>query len=214
MHALRLDHLTVIAPTLSEGVEHIRESLDVDVPFGARHHYMGTHNHRVQLGDGVYLEVVAVDPDGKAPPRNRWFGLDDARALRRHWDAGRRLRGWVASTTRMDDVIGDHPGVFGEMVALPFDAPTFDFSLRGDGALPLDGLAPSMIDHRDDPTDLRAIPDLGARLVSYTIETPEPDAAERLYDALNIDRPPTVVYGATLRYTAVIETPSGRRTLT
>jgi len=175
---------------------------------------MGTHNHRLQRGDGVYLEIVAVDPDGKAPPCGRRFGLDNVGTVRSHWDAGRRLRGWVASTTRMKDVIGGHPGVFGERIALPFDAPEFDFSMRSDGALPLDGLAPSMIDHRDDPTDLSAIPNLGARLISYSIETPEPDAAKRLYSALKIDRPPMVVKGDTLRYTAAIDTPSGRRTLT
>ena len=30
---LKLDHLTVIAPSLAEGVEHVRNCLDLDVPF-------------------------------------------------------------------------------------------------------------------------------------------------------------------------------------
>ncbi|MGO4676892.1 VOC family protein [Bosea sp. 2YAB26] len=42
---LTLDHLTVIAPTLVEGVAHVRSCLDLDVPFGQRHGYMGTYNH-------------------------------------------------------------------------------------------------------------------------------------------------------------------------
>jgi len=60
---LKLDHITVIAPTLAEGVAHVRACLDIEVPFGTRHTYMGTHNHRLQLGNRVYLEIVALDPD-------------------------------------------------------------------------------------------------------------------------------------------------------
>ena len=80
---LALDHLSVIAPTLAEGVDHVRACLDLDVPFGQRHGYMGTYNHLLQLGGTVYLEIVALDPDGRSPGRARWFGLDDQRQVRR-----------------------------------------------------------------------------------------------------------------------------------
>src|SRR5262245_30859908 len=53
---LKLDHLTVIAPTLTEGVAHVRSCIDLDVPFGQRHGCMGTHNHLLQLGDSVALD--------------------------------------------------------------------------------------------------------------------------------------------------------------
>src|SRR5258706_4637367 len=59
---LKLDHISIIAPSLAEGVLHVRTCLDLDVPFGQRHAYMGTHNHLLQLGDMVYLEIVALDP--------------------------------------------------------------------------------------------------------------------------------------------------------
>lgn len=74
---LKLDHITVIAPTLIEGVSHVQNCLDLEVPFGTRHDYMGTHNHRLQLGNNVYLEIVALDPAGTEPGRQRWFGLDN-----------------------------------------------------------------------------------------------------------------------------------------
>ncbi|HVI91731.1 MAG TPA: VOC family protein [Dongiaceae bacterium] len=45
---LKLDHLTVIAPTLTEGVSHVQNCLDLDIPFGTHHDYMGTHNHRLR----------------------------------------------------------------------------------------------------------------------------------------------------------------------
>ncbi|WP_312034880.1 VOC family protein [Methylorubrum rhodesianum] len=133
---LRLDHLTVIAPTLAEGVDHVRACLDLDVPFGQRHAYMGTHNHLLQLGDLTYLEIIAVDPDAAPPRRARWFGLDDHRRVRRDWDNGRRLRGWVARTDAMDWVLEGREGTFGRKVGLPFDDPAFDFAIPEDGSLP------------------------------------------------------------------------------
>ncbi len=211
---LKLDHLTVIAPTLPEGVSHVRDCLDLDVPFGTRHAYMGTHNHRLQLGDAIYLEIVALDPNGTAPGRPRWFGLDDQETVRSDWDDGRRLRGWVASTVDIAAMLQRHPGIFGEAVPLPFADPAFDFSIPPDGSLPLDGAAPSLIDHRDDPTSMADIPDLDARLSSLTLDHPEPDTITALYEALAIDRPPAILTGPALRYRARIDTPTGPKELT
>ena len=211
---LKLDHLTVIAPTLIEGVSHVRNCLDLDVPFGTRHDYMGTHNHRLQLGNAVYLEIVALDPAGTRPDRPRWFGLDNQEIVRSDWDEGRRLRGWIASTVDMAVAIETRRDVFGEKVPLPPANPAFDFSIPVDGSLPLGGAAPSLIDHRDDPTKMAEIPDLGARLQSLTLEHPDAAAIAVLYRDLSIDRPPQVVPGAKIRFRAQIETPSGLKELT
>jgi Glyoxalase-like domain len=113
---LKLDHISVIAPSLAEGVSHVRACLDLDVPFGQRHAYMGTYNHLLQLGDTVYLEIVALDPEADGPGRPRWFGLDDQKKVRSDWDEGRRLRGWVARTDAIDAIVAGHRGIFGEKV--------------------------------------------------------------------------------------------------
>ncbi|WP_298241621.1 VOC family protein [uncultured Bradyrhizobium sp.] len=211
---LKLDHITVVAPNLAEGVLHVRNCLDLDVPFGQRHAYMGTHNHLLQLGDTVYLEIVALDPDAAAPGRPRWFGLDDQKQVRSDWDEGRRLRGWVARTDMIDAIIARHGDLFGAKVPLPTSDPAFDFAIPNDGSLPLDGAAPSIIDRRGKPRSMAAIADLGARLKSFTLEHPEPAALETLYRALTIDRPPDIVQGPKPRYRARIETPGGPRELT
>lgn len=210
---LKLDHLTVIAPTLREGVAHLRECLGLDVPFGQRHHYMGTHNHLLQLGGQVYLEVVAIDPDGAKPPCPRWFGLDDQKAVRAAWESGRRLRGWVAGTDDIHAVLAGREDIFGKAVSLPPAAPVFEFSLRDDGALPLDGAAPSLIDRRGKARSMATIPDLGARLVDFTLQHPDPAAIAALYQGLRIDRPPVIGPGDALRYRARIETPAGVKEL-
>jgi hypothetical protein len=211
---LTLDHITVIAPSLADGVAHVRACLDLDVPFGQRHAYMGTHNHLLQLGDMVYLEIVALDPEADGPGRPRWFGLDDQKTVRADWDEGRRLRGWVARADSIDAILAGRRDLFGEKVALPADNPSFDFAIPNDGSLPLDGAAPCIIDRRGKPRSMAAIADLGARLRSFALEHPDPAAVEALYRAITVDRPPAIGRGARLRYRAQIETPTGLKELT
>jgi len=210
---LKLDHLTVIAPTLAEGVAHVRACLDLDVPFGQRHGYMGSHNHLLQLGDMVYLEIVALDPDGAAPARPRWFGLDDQVRVRADWDDGRRLRGWVARTDDINGSLKGREGIFGVKVALPASDPSFDFAIPPDGSLPLDGAAPSIIDRRGKPRSMATIADLGARLCSFSVEHPDPQALSSFYRELGIDRAPAAMPGQKPRYRAQIKTPAGLKEL-
>ncbi|WP_342360707.1 VOC family protein [Terrarubrum flagellatum] len=209
----KLDHLTVIAPTLAEGVAHISACIDLDVPFGQRHAYMGTHNHLLQLGDSIYLEIVALDPDAEAPGRARWFGLDDQKAVRANWDAGRRLRGWVARTDAIDLFLAGRETIFGKKVSLPWVASAFEFAIPDDGSLPLDGAAPSIIDRRGKPRSMATMADLGARLRSFSLEHPDAAMISELYRSLEIDRPPIVMHGDALRYRAQIETPAGLKEL-
>src|ERR1700704_1531161 len=210
---LKIDHLSVIAPPLAEGVAPVRTCLDLDGPFGQRHGYMGTYNHVLQLGDTVYLEIVALDPEADGPGRARWFGLDDQKKVRSDWDEGRRLRGWVARTDAIDAIIAGHRGIFGEKVSLPAVNSSFDFAIPDDGSLPLDGAAPSIIDRRGKARSMTTIADLGARLRSFPLEHPDPAAVEALYHELAVDRPPLIARGSRLRYRAQIETPTGLKEL-
>lgn len=175
---------------------------------------MGTHNHKLLLGNSVYLEIVALDPKGADPGRARWFGLDDQVQIRAEWDEGRRLRGWVANTVDMLSIQRGYSAIFGDEVALPTVDPTFSFTIPDDGSLPLDGAAPSLIDHCGDASHIATIPDLGAQLSAWTLEHPDPGGITALLDKLAIDRPPVVVHGARLRYRALIKTPGGLRELT
>jgi hypothetical protein len=210
---LKLDHLTVIAPTLAEGVAHVRACLDLDVPFGQRHGYMGTYNHLLQLGGTVYLEIIALDPDAQPPARARWFGLDDSKTVTADWDAGRRLRGWVARTDAMDQVLAGWGDLFGRKVALPWTNSSFDFAIPDDGSLPLDGAVPSIIDRRGKERSMANIADLGARLMSFSLQHPEATSISEIYRTLDIDRPPTIVQGRDLRYRAQITAQGSLREL-
>ncbi|MBB6563890.1 hypothetical protein HNP48_006616 [Acidovorax soli] len=209
-----LDHLTVIAPTLADGVAHVRGCLGIEMPYGRQHPDMGTHNHLLKLGEDVYLEVIATDPAAPRPAHARWFGLDDQTTVREAWLSGRRLRGWVARTQRMDAVLARHGHILGHKTELSAGAaPPYFFAIPPGGTLPAAGVAPSLIDRGQRPPPLAAMPDLGARLLRFAIEHPDPAMVQDLYATLEIANPPQVHRGDTVRYRAEIETPGGLKTL-
>ncbi len=96
----KLDHLAIVAPTLEEGVAYVEKTLGVPMAAGGKHPEMGTHNRLLRLGDDIYLEVIAVDPEAPRPERPRWFGLDDSEAtVRRGTRAVGCAPGWRGPTT-------------------------------------------------------------------------------------------------------------------
>ena len=75
---LAFDHLVVTSHKLTAGMDYIQRVFGVDIPLGGQHHFMGTHNAVMAVGDGIYFEVVAIDPSLTVPPYPRWFGLGNA----------------------------------------------------------------------------------------------------------------------------------------
>lgn len=208
---LAIDHLTIVAPTLREGVDHVRDCLGLDMPFGGRHAEMGTVNHLLRLGDDVFLEVIAIDPEAARPAHPRWFGLDDVERVRRDWDSGRRLRTWVARTSGLDPFLDRMAPLLGRSRRVSRGDRVWSFGVRDDGALPLDGLAPCLIDWGERGSPAPAMPEAGARLLSFVVEHPDPAEVERLYHDLSLSRLVEIRAGPRFRYEAVVEAQEGPR---
>jgi len=209
-----LDHLVIVAPDLTEGVAHVRDCLNLSMPEGGRHREMGTRNHLLRLGDAVFLEVIAVDSEAPAPPRARWFGLSDPERVRADWEAGRRLRGFVARTDDLDGALAAQGDLLGQAATMTRGALSWRFGVRPDGAWPADGAAPHVMDWGLSGNPARTMPDFGARLDALILTHPDPDAARELHTAPGLVEPPEIVRGDGPRWTARITTPSGPRTLT
>jgi hypothetical protein len=210
---LKLDHLAIVAPSLRVGVDHVSACLDIEMPRGGAHPEMGTHNHLLRLGDETYLEVIAVDPEAGLAVAPRWFGLDDGEAVRADWDAGRRLRAWVASTDDLDAVLAEHGDLLGRKIRASRGDRSWLFALLADGSLPAGGAAPAVIDWGLRGSPAPGMPDLGARLQAFVIEHPDPEGVAALYEKLGVIDPPRIVRGPRLRYRAMIATPSGEKAL-
>lgn len=208
----KLDHLTIIAPSLEAGAAHVRAQLGVDMPAGGKHPEMGTHNLLLRLGEAVFLEVIAVDPAARRPAGPRWFGLDGSDAVQAAWDDGRRLRGGVAQTGDLDAVLARHGAVLGKKTRITRGDRSWLFAVPADGALPGDGIAPSVMDWGARGSPAPAMADLGATL-SFHVEHPDPDRVTALYAGLGVVDAPEVRPGAQMRYRAVIRTPGGIKEL-
>ena len=210
---IRLDHLVIPAPTLEEGVAHVRETLGVDPPVGGKHPTMGTHNRVLRLGGDVYLEIIAVDPD--APPREgpRWFGLHDQDRTMRLWNEGRRLAYWVASTGPMEAVLKGRETLFGTPSEHYRGGSRWRFGLKPDGLPAMNGALPYLIERPEGTVRTSAMPDLDCRLTRLIIEHPEADKARATLASLTLMGPVELREGQKSKLCAEVETMAGLRTL-
>jgi hypothetical protein len=205
----QLDHLAITAPTLTLGVEYVRDLLGATPQPGGRHPRMGTHNCLLRLGADVYLEVIAVDPAAEAPSRPRWFRLD------RPAPAAPGLAAWVARTRDIRAAAAS--GAFGRIEPMERDRLRWEITLPDQGDLVLDGVAPMLIQWQTDPHPATALADSGCALVGLEGFHPRPEAVTGLLRAIGFQdefqvsspapgRPPHLV--------AHIQTPKGLRALT
>ena len=139
------------------------------------------------------------------------LALDRTEAVRRDWAEGLRLKAWVARSDDIDAVLAEHGRLLGTKTWLE---KAFYFSLLPDGALPMSGALPCVIDRCGRPSPSTRMEDQGLRLRALVLEHPEPDKVAPLYRQIGISDPPNVLQGPRIRLRALIDTPSGVKTLT
>jgi hypothetical protein len=202
--SLALDHLAMAAETLEDGRAAVEAALGVRLQPGGRHARFGTHNMLLGLGAGLYLEVIAIDPDAPAPDGPRWFDLDRF--------AGRpRPRAWVCRTDDLDAHLALHPEAGGP-VALARGALRWRMAVPGDGVLPFDNAYPAVIQWQAGGHPADGLAASGCRLVRLVVTHPEAAAlAGRLTQVLS--EPRVVVEPGAPGLRAEIATPHGVRVL-
>ncbi|MFL9934006.1 VOC family protein [Paraburkholderia sp. RL18-103-BIB-C] len=229
-HPLRLDHLVISARTLDEGTQYVADTLGVAPAGGGAHPLMRTHNRLLNLWGGVYLEVIAVDPQAAAmpdaaadgdTPRPRLFALDDP-ATHARLENGPYLSHWVARVERPKRLSlwqAQYPQRIAPIVPMTRGDFTWGLSVPDDGAFPGwegtgDGVLPSLIqwDSPRHPSD--ALPATGIALKALKAVHPQAGrisaqlqwlGAAHLLDLQAAEGAPALV--------AEFETPEGLRTL-
>jgi hypothetical protein len=228
-HWLQLDHLVVSARTLDEGTRHVAETLGVAPTGGGAHPLMRTHNRLLGLWGGVYLEVIAVDPEARAPSgeaeeangaRARLFALDDAATHARlangpylsHWVARverpRRLAVWQAQyPARIAPVVPMTRGDFAWALTVPDDGAFPAWQGAGGGVLP------SLIQWDSARQPAAVLPDTGIALKALKATHPHADTVSEQLKWLGAGHLIDVQRDDATALVAEFETPDGPRTL-
>jgi len=198
----KLDHITVVAHSLRDGVNYVEEKIGVTAPKGGQHLTMGTHNHLLKLGDELFLEIIAVNPEALRPNRPRWFGLDSLN--------GRipRLATWIIATPEIKEDIAAKQDLLGCAVKVMRNDLTWLISIRNDGLLPLNGAFPSLIEwHSPHPTINMEESD--CNLISLTVKHPKADLVRSFLDKRLKDEKVKVISSKEQCLRAEILTPRG-----
>lgn len=180
----RIDHLVVGALNLNQGVSFVKEILGVDIPFGGVHMQMGTHNHLVQLGDDIFLEVIAINPDIDPPGAPRWFGLDDP-FIRRQIEKQPVLLTWVVNTKDIKEFVQKAIVSFGKPELIRRGELSWYFGLPDDGRLLAGGMLPYVIEWKTDSHPAANMADAGCRLQSLEIHHPFPQWLQSVLESID-----------------------------
>ncbi|SFN40633.1 Glyoxalase-like domain-containing protein [Bradyrhizobium sp. Rc3b] len=209
---LRLDHITVAANDLAEGVAYVETALGIAPPAGGAHPLMGTHNHLLRLSETAFLEVIAPNPSAPAPSRPRWFALDDART-RAVLAVSPRLMTWVVSTSDITSALATIPHVAKPAITVTRGHLEWLISVPPDGSMPFDGAFPTVIEWPAGPHPASRMADLGCSLVEFEIRHPEADTIAASLAGFLDDPRIRFSHDSAPSFRAVIRTPGGDRQL-
>lgn len=206
-----IDHIAITAPSLEAGVEYVRQTLGVSPQVGGEHPRMGTHNCLLKLGEKCYLEVISINPDAPSPNRPRWFQLDAPDPCQPI-----RLATWIARTDDIHAAATASPVALGQVEPMSRGRMNWLITIPADGSLPMQGIAPALIqwDTRIHPA--ATLPESGCALVYLEGFHPDAGKVTRVLESIGFEgdfrvcalppeqKPYLVAY---------IQTPSGIRQL-
>ncbi|WP_138933642.1 VOC family protein [Roseovarius arcticus] len=197
---LELDHLAIAATTLEEGCDWVAQRLGTAPIRGGRHAFFGTHNCLLGLENGLYLEVIAIDPDAPPPGRPRWFDLD-------RMAGPPRLSNWICRTEDLEATQAALPGI-GPQVALERGDLRWRMAVPENGQLPFDGCHAAVIQWDGDLHPAAALPATGITLRRLIVTHPDAQALEARMAPRLIDRRVVFETGA-IGLRAEFDTPGG-----
>lgn len=206
----QLDHIAVTAPSLAVGVEYISQTLGVTPQVGGEHPRMGTHNYLLKIGEKLYLEVISVNPDAPSPDRPRWFQLDELDV-----DHAPGLATWIARTNDIQAAASASPVFLGNIEPMSRGDVNWHITIPEDGSLPLDGVAPTLIQWQDiHPAN--TLQDLSCSLIRLEGFHPEANKVSAVLESIGFNGQFSVsalTPGEKPYLVAHIQTPTGQREL-
>jgi Glyoxalase-like domain len=170
---MELDHIAVAGETLAAAQAHVEAALGVGVQQGGEHDVFFTHNMLMGLEDGLYLEAIAVNPDGAVPTRPRWFDLD-------RFAGQARLTNWICRCDDLEAALAVLPSGFGAPVSLQRGDLRWRMAVPLDGILPYDNCAPALIEWDGPAHPAARLRPSGCRMTGLQVSHPQADALAAL----------------------------------
>lgn len=200
----KIDHIVYAVNNLEEGSNHIQSLLGCEVVQGGKHLNNGTHNALVNLGDSIYLEIIAVDLDNKNISAPRWMGIDRIvqPSVTRWAIKSNNLDLDLASLERYNPALassfeGSRKKQDGSMLnwrmALPLPDPAIE-------------IAPFLVDWKDSIHPTVSLPQ-ECTLKAIEFYDPKPDGLQTLFSDLTINH--QVMHSSESRIKLKIESPNG-----
>ncbi|MBK8454436.1 MAG: VOC family protein [Thiofilum sp.] len=209
MNANKLDHLVITAPSLEIGTQWIYEHLGVKPQTGGEHIRMGTHNCLLKLGQDIYLEVIALNPKVYAQ-RPRWFGLDQ-----KSHNFKPSLATWVINTPNIQQTLQKATEELGNIESMSRGLLNWLITIPYDGSLPLQGIAPVLIEWQSTPHPATHLTDHHLSLLKLKLFHPEPERIQNLITSLSLvtTKAVEISFAKQCAIMAYIETPQGIKLL-
>ncbi|WP_394749048.1 VOC family protein [Spongiimicrobium salis] len=206
MQQRQLDHIVYSVFDLDKAIEDFEALLGVRPIFSGHHSSFGTKNALINLTDGAYLELLAIDTANTAVLPPRWMGIDllskpcisrwalkttaiekDSRILQRHDEKMGQLVGGSRNTEKGKLLQWD--------LTLPLAAPEVE-------------LVPFSIDWSKSETHpTQELPDMGCKLIKITATHPYPETYTSIFEQLDYHL--TIEKAATVQLKMTLESPLG-----
>lgn len=172
---------------------------------------MGTHNLLLRLGESLFLEIISPDPEVAPPGRPRWFGLDNIRP-----GSPPSLAAWVVRTDDIKSAVTRSSEPLANIELMTRGDIEWSITISADGALPLDGAAPMLIEWHTAFHPATSLGDYGLSLAGLRIYHPEHARISHLLHSIECSGPVHVAPpndDMPLCLVAHINTPRGLREL-
>ena len=202
-----IDHLVITAGSRRAGAKYLADVLGVEPIEGGEHVRMGTHNALVRLGESLYIEAIAINPDAAKPTHPRWFGLDNLRH-----DAAPRLATWVIRTTNIRRAVEISRLPLGNIETMNRGSFEWQITVPLDGELSFEGAAPALIEWNTSTHPTELIPASGCEILSLRIRHPQAATIATALERIGFEGPVDFAIpeaGQRTGLVAIIQTPQG-----
>jgi hypothetical protein len=199
-----IDHLIITVSDLKTGMDYVENLLGVRPIIGGRHPKLGTHNALVSLGETIYLEIVAPDPELAAPERGRF--------LEGSFDNTPKLATWVMRTEEIEALAShtsQHGLDLGEVQQGKRETPDgkiISWKLTDPYEWAHDGAIPFLISWGDTPHPASTTP-IAGEFINLIVESPEPEQLKKTFNLLGVNI--EIKKAAKLKLTATVNTDKG-----